>query len=152
MVWFIRDIQYSYVFWTNNYCELSGCCFFKKIHMMQVIWVWVMHFLQENGSLSQKCMKTDNYHDSIYLSHLINGFAAQTPCWCLAAHVHKNILCLQTRHSYLTCCDKISSQDVAVICENTKKKWVLIIWISFLQPDSSVCHSTCDWSVLFWCF
>lgn len=42
-----------------------------------------MHFLQENGSLSQKCMKTENYRDSIYLPHLINPFIAQTPCWWL---------------------------------------------------------------------
>lgn len=57
---------------------------------------WVMHFLQENGSLSQKCMKTDNFRDSIHswhirsrvlLQHHVDLFMSTRTLLCTQEHV-----------------------------------------------------------------
>lgn len=70
---------------------LDVCLFFFNPH--DASYFWVMHFLQENGSLSQTCMKTDNFRDSIYLSHFINSFSPQTPCWCLFMSMRTFCVC-----------------------------------------------------------
>lgn len=114
------------ILWTNSRVVWMLFLFFKSPH--DASYFWVMHFLQETGSLSQKCM-TDHFHDSSYLPHLVLLPIDVFSC----PQIHT--MYADARSSYVTHRDKISPQNATVICENEKPKWVWIIWMSHYSQE-----------------